>query len=247
MDLFDDTTFNKPTEMAFNEMRSNFTIYQGGKKLLEGKNLIVDLHIHSKYSPDSTVEPKTILKVAKERGLQGVAVTDHSTIRGGLETLKINNDPRFLVIVGSEIETDKGDIIGLFLTKEIRSTRANEVIKEIKEQGGIVLWAHPYREGKNLLPSNLIKSVDVIEGVNAKTYESQNMLAQQLAEKYHKPVVGASDAHTASEIGNAATMVNCSNIEAIKDSIIKGKTQIIGFKLSYDHLYDFQLPVQQQA
>jgi len=210
--------------------------------------LIVDLHIHSKYSPDSTVEPKTILKVAKERGLQGVAVTDHNTIRGGLETLKINNDPRFLVIVGSEIETDdKEDIIGLFLTKEIQSTRTKEVIKEIKEQGGIVLWAHPYREGKNLLPSNLIKSVDVIEGFNAKTYESQNLSAQQLAERYHKPVVGASDAHSASEIGNAATMVNCSNIEAIKDSIIKGKTQIIGFKLSYDHLYDFQLPAQQQA
>ncbi len=210
--------------------------------------MIVDLHIHSKYSPDSTVEPKTILKVAKERGLQGVAVTDHNTIRGGLETLKINNDPRFLVIVGSEIETDdKEDIIGLFLTKEIQSTRTKEVIKEIKEQGGIVLWAHPYREGKNLLPSNLIKSVDVIEGFNAKTYESQNLSAQQLAERYHKPVVGASDAHSASEIGNAATMVNCSNIEAIKDSIIKGKTQIIGFKLSYDHLYDFQLPAQQQA
>jgi len=210
--------------------------------------LIVDLHIHSKYSPDSTVEPKTILKVAKERGLQGVAVTDHNTIRGGLETLKINNDPRFLVIVGSEIETDdKEDIIGLFLTKEIQSTRTKEVIKEIKEQGGIVLWAHPYREGKNLLPSNLIKSVDVIEGFNAKTYESQNLSAQQLAERYHKPVVGASDAHSASEIGNAATMVNCSNIEAIKDSIIKGKMQIIGFKLSYDHLYDFQLPAQQQA
>jgi len=210
--------------------------------------LIVDFHIHSAYSSDSPVEPRTVLKMAKKKGLNGVAVTDHDTIRGGLEALKVNSDPNFVVIVGSEVETtDKADIIGLFLTQEIQSRETNEVIEEIKEQGGVAMWAHPYREGKNLLPSVLIRRIDVIEVFNAKTLESQNMLAQALAERYRKPVAGASDAHAAEEIGNAATMVDCSSIDGIKEALIKGKTQVIGFKLSHEHLYDLHLPAQQLA
>ena len=184
--------------------------------------------------------------MAKKKGLNGVAVTDHDTIRGGLEALKANSDPNFVVIVGSEVETtDKGDIIGLFLSQEIQSREANEVIEEIKEQGGVAMWAHPYREGKNLLPSVLINRIDVIEGFNAKTLESQNMLARALAERCRKPVAGASDAHAAEEIGNAATLIDCSSFDGIREALIKGKTQVIGFKLSHEHLYDLHLPAQQ--
>jgi len=210
--------------------------------------LIVDLHIHSVYSPDSPVEPRTVLKIAKKKGLNGVAVTDHDTIRGGLEALKANTDPNFVVIVGSEVETtDKGDIIGLFLTQEIQSREASEVIKEIKEQGGVAMWAHPYREGKNLLSSVVIKQIDVIEGLNAKTLESQNMLARALAERYRKPVAGVSDAHAAEEIGNAVTLIDGSSVGGIREALLKGKTQVIGFKLSHEHLYDLHLPAQQLA
>ena len=210
--------------------------------------MIVDLHIHSVYSPDSPVEPRTVLKIAKKKGLNGVAVTDHDTIRGGLEALKANTDPNFVVIVGSEVETtDKGDIIGLFLTQEIQSREASEVIKEIKEQGGVAMWAHPYREGKNLLSSVVIKQIDVIEGLNAKTLESQNMLARALAERYRKPVAGVSDAHAAEEIGNAVTLIDGSSVGGIREALLKGKTQVIGFKLSHEHLYDLHLPAQQLA
>jgi hypothetical protein len=214
----------------------------------ERASLIVDLHIHSVYSPDSPVEPRTVLKIAKKKGLNGVAVTDHDTIRGGLEALKANTDPNFVVIVGSEVETtDKGDIIGLFLTQEIQSREASEVIKEIKEQGGVAMWAHPYREGKNLLSSVVIKQIDVIEGLNAKTLESQNMLARALAERYRKPVAGVSDAHAAEEIGNAVTLIDGSSVGGIREALLKGKTQVIGFKLSHEHLYDLHLPAQQLA
>jgi len=71
----------------------------------------LDLHIHSKYSKDSLLKPETILKVAKKRGLGGIAVTDHNTIKGGLFTQKINDDKNFVVIVGSDIKTEYGDII----------------------------------------------------------------------------------------------------------------------------------------
>jgi len=137
--------------------------------------LIFDLHIHSKYSGDCTMEPAIILKVAKKKGLDGIAVTDHLTIKGGIETRKLNNDPDFLVIVGSEVETDdKADLIGLFLEEEIESTKTVDVITEIKVQGGLVLWAHPFRFGKNLLSGDVIPQVDLIEGFNSKTSASRN-------------------------------------------------------------------------
>jgi len=48
----------------------------------------IDLHIHSKYSSDGVLELLEIVRIAKGRGLDGVAITDHNTIRGGQETKK---------------------------------------------------------------------------------------------------------------------------------------------------------------
>ena len=55
-----------------------------------------DLHIHTKYSgigkfwklkfPDSVEEPRNILKVAKKKGIDIIAITDHNTVKGGVET-----------------------------------------------------------------------------------------------------------------------------------------------------------------
>jgi predicted metal-dependent phosphoesterase TrpH len=201
--------------------------------------LIFDLHIHSKYSGDCTMEPATILKVAKKKGLDGLAVTDHLTIKGGIETRKLNNDPNFLVIVGSEVETDdKADLIGLFLKDDIESTNTADVITEIKAQGGLVLWAHPFRFGKNLFSGDVIPQVDLIEGFNSKTSASRNALAQQLAREYGKPIIGASDAHQAFEIGNGRTLIRDTGFDKAKEALASGKTQIVASRLSYDYLDD---------
>jgi predicted metal-dependent phosphoesterase TrpH len=201
--------------------------------------LIFDLHIHSKYSGDSTLEPATVLKVAKKRCLDGIAVTDHLTIRGGIETRKLNSDPDFCVIVGSEVEThNKEDLIGLFLEQEIEARHTEDVIAEIKAQGGLVLWAHPFRFGKNLVPALTIPQVDLIEGFNSKTSASRNELAQHLAREYDKPVIGASDAHQAFEIGNGKTLIDGAGFDQAKEALASGKTKIVDSRLSYDYLDD---------
>ncbi|ODS40249.1 MAG: hypothetical protein A7315_09170 [Candidatus Altiarchaeales archaeon WOR_SM1_79] len=176
--------------------------------------MIFDLHIHSKYSFDSILEPKKIIKVAKKRGLDGVAITDHNTIKGGLEAKKINGDPNFLVIVGSEISTEIGDIIGLFLNEEIKSRNSMEVIKEIKEQGGLVVLPHPYRGHK--LNEELIEKIDAIEVFNARSSKIENEKSAKLAERYGKPAVAGSDAHFSSEIGSGKTIIS-SKKEVKKD------------------------------
>jgi predicted metal-dependent phosphoesterase TrpH len=201
--------------------------------------LIFDLHIHSKFSGDSAIEPAIILKVAKKRGLDGIAVTDHLTIKGGIETRKMNTDPDFYVIVGSEVETDdKADLIGLFLTEDIESTNTADVITEIKVQGGLVLWAHPFRFGKNVLSGDVIPQVDLIEGFNSKTSASRNALAQQLAREYGKPIIGASDAHQAFEIGNGRTLIRDACFGKTEEALASGKIQIVDSHLSYDYLDD---------
>ncbi|MGZ4863639.1 MAG: PHP domain-containing protein [Halobacteriota archaeon] len=201
--------------------------------------MIFDPHIHSKYSGDSAIEPAIVLKVAKKMGLNGIAVTDHMTIKGGVETRKMNVDPDFYVIVGSEVETNnKEDLVGLFLTEEIKSRNTEDVITEIKAQGGVVFWAHPFRLGKNLLQSDATEQLDLLEGFNSKTSASRNALAQQLARKYDKPVLGASDAHQAFEIGNGTTFVQETGFDSTREALISGKTRIANSCLSYDYLDD---------
>ena len=190
------------------------------------EKLRFDFHIHSKYSFDSILSPKRILKRAKKVGLSGIAITDHDTIRGGLETYKINENRTFTVIIGCEINTEVGDIIGLFLNDEIKSRDSIEVIDEIREQEGVVVLPHPFKSHN--LNEELIRSVDLIEGINGRTSLEKNLMAQDLARKYNLPMIAGSDAHFGLEIGRVETIINGSEIEEIKRSLLSGGAKIKG-------------------
>lgn len=178
---------------------------------------MIDLHIHSKYSFDSLLSPRTILKVAKKKGLTGIAVTDHNTIRGGLEVRRINKDRDFTVIVGSEIQTEIGDIIGLCLNKEIESRISIEVLEEIKDQGGFVVLPHPFR-GHKLNPY-IIEHSDAIEVFNGRSTVEENSKALELAQRYNKPFTAGSDAHFAGEIGSTYLKINVHTLKYLKDEL----------------------------
>ncbi|MDI6720312.1 MAG: PHP domain-containing protein [Methanomicrobiales archaeon] len=159
----------------------------------------LDLHVHSCYSYDSLLRPETILRRAKAMGLTGVAITDHGTIQGALRAHRVNRDEEFTVIVGCEILTDIGDILGLFLHDEIRSTSFPEVIDEIRSQDGLVVLPHPFRG--HTLSDVVIRSIDAVEVFNARASETQNVQSQEMARRYSLPASAGSDAHTAAEIG----------------------------------------------
>lgn len=175
--------------------------------------MIADFHIHSKYSYDSILSPTVILKVAKKQGLNCIAVTDHDTIKGGIKTQNLNTDKDFLVIVGCEVQTEIGDLIGLNLNEEITSKNSIEVIEEIKSQGGYVILPHPYRGHK--LNEYLIEKSDVIEVFNGRSTSEQNIKALELAKKYRKPFIAGSDAHFASEIGMTKVKIDLSSNENV--------------------------------
>lgn len=101
----------------------------------------VDMHVHTCYSKDATLSLETIIDTCQRRGLDGVAITDHNTIAGALALKEI---APFLVIVGEEIDTTKGEILGLFLKEEIPGgLTPQEAMAHIREQGGLVGVSHP--------------------------------------------------------------------------------------------------------
>lgn len=166
----------------------------------------IDFHIHTYYSYDSFMKPEKILQVAKKRGLDGIIICDHNTIKGGIEVKKINRDNNFIVIVGAEIATNAGDVTGIFLTKEIESRYFDDVIKEIRAQNGKVILNHPYK-GHDLSKIDLSK-IDFIEGYNSRLNNEDNQKAIVLAKKYNIPIIAGSDAHLYSEIANSTTIIN---------------------------------------
>lgn len=168
--------------------------------------MIIDFHTHTYHSYDSLMKPEKILRIAKARGLDGIVICDHNTIKGGLETKRLNKDRDFTVIVGAEIATDAGDITGIFLTKEIESRMFDDVVREIKQQGGKTILNHPYK-GHDLSKIDF-SMIDYIEGYNSRLDQEHNNRAIQLAQKHNIQVIAGSDAHLYAEIANCKTIID---------------------------------------
>lgn len=186
-----------------------------------------DLHSHSKYSSDGFVDPKKIIKVARKRGLSGIAVTDHDTIKGGLEAKKYETDD-LKVIIGSEVSTSKGEIIGLYLNEEIKSNDFYEVIDEINAQDGIIIVPHPFDEWRKSasLSKEDYKRVNSVEIFNSRCVENKyNQKAEIFAIENNLGTTGGSDAHFAYEIGNAGVIITKGDM---RKSILKNDLQVYG-------------------
>lgn len=190
----------------------------------------LDLHIHSIYSFDSTLKPERIIKIAKKKGLSGIAITDHNTMIGAIKTMSLADDD-FKVILGSEISTDKGDVIGLFLNENIKSRRFIDVIDTIKDQGGISILPHPY---KNKLgdPTELVKYVDMVEVMNARISKILNDKANILSRKFGKRIAGGSDAHISYELGRVQSILTdeqtFNSSEDVKKYLLNGNINVQG-------------------
>jgi predicted metal-dependent phosphoesterase TrpH len=192
----------------------------------------VDLHVHTQHSIDSRITPKNLIKAARLKGLHGIAVTDHNTIRGGQDT-KSHSQQDLLVIVGSEIKTTICEIIGLFLQENIDSTDPYKVLEAIRDQNGISVLPHPYRYLQTTsFPQDFLHLIDVIEGYNSRTPHRKNRQAVDLASRMNKPICAGSDAHFYQELGRATTIFPdiAMTEDTIRKALLNSKvtTEIIG-------------------
>src|SRR6266567_2404277 len=102
----------------------------------------VDLHCHTSASFDSLASPTSVVRVAAARGLTHLAITDHDTIDGALAA-RDAAPADLTVLIGQEIRTTEGDLIGVFLDRSVAPGLAPaEAIAAVREQGGLVGIAH---------------------------------------------------------------------------------------------------------
>jgi hypothetical protein len=173
-----------------------------------------DLHCHTSSSFDSLARPAAVARVAAQRGLTHLAVTDHERIDGALAARDAAPDG-LTVIVGQEVRTSGGDLIGLFLERPIAPGLTSlEAARAIREQGGAVGLPHPFDRwrasgGRRHAADEwaaLLALVDYVEGFNARLMIGDgNERALALAREHGLPTTAVSDAHTLMEVGVAYT------------------------------------------
>ena len=181
------------------------------------KRAFADFHIHTRFSRDSLMNEEPFIRLAIERGLTHVAVTNHNNVEGAMavrdKVAELGLTGQLTVILGEEVSTADGEVVGLFLTKTIpRGLSANETADEIHRQGGLVSIPHPFdpfrashiKEGplRNLAD---VGKIDMIEIFNCRvTFQRHNQEAAEFAARYDIPGIAASDAHSRFEIAMAS-------------------------------------------
>jgi predicted metal-dependent phosphoesterase TrpH len=223
----------------------------------------VDLHSHTSASFDSLASPAAMVRAAIARGVTHLAITDHDRISGALEAREVaatlagepaeaggTGEAVLVVLVGEEIRSRDGDLIGVFLTDAVPpGLSAAETIAAVHEQGGLVGIPHPFDRARPTSlsrssggPSTLeamASSVDWIETWNARVMLGNgNQRAAELALEAGVPGVAVSDAHTVMEIGIAATILDGdpSTAEGLRAALAAGPRLVTGRGSAYARL-----------
>ncbi len=189
--------------------------------------LRADLHVHSRFSPDSSARPEDIIARCLSTGINCIALTDHNTIAGALD---IQHTSPIMVIVGEEVSTTGGDIVGLFLTRPVPAGLSPlEAAVRIKDQGGLVMLPHPFDNFRNSVGKRgslkeLLPYVDIVEAFNAHILlMGQNHKAAELAKAHGLPMAAVSDAHAPGEIG--PTYVEMPEFDGTPDGLLDSLRQ----------------------
>jgi len=169
----------------------------------------VELHCHTLVSKDSLMRYDEIIRRVKETGLDAIAITDHNKIDGAQELAK---RAPFPVIIGEEIRTSEGEIIGYFLREWIPPRLTpEETIRRIRAQGGIVNIPHPFDSLRRSVITRkalyrVADQTDMLEAMNGRVIKTvENEYALKFAQHIGKPAVCGSDAHIPSEVGHNVT------------------------------------------
>jgi predicted metal-dependent phosphoesterase TrpH len=200
----------------------------------------VDMHTHTMWSGDATTTPEELESAVGDSGLDVVCITDHNTIKGAL-ALRERLPCR--VVVGQEVRTAAGELIGLFIEERIpHGIKAPEAALRIRDQGGLVYVPHPYDPMRHCLKEEVLEEllaaslVDAMEVFNAKTsLDHLNRRARSTAERFGVPGGAGSDAHVPSAFG--AAYVEMADFDGPGEFLAAlGSGQVVG------HHYDAARP-----
>jgi predicted metal-dependent phosphoesterase TrpH len=199
--------------------------------------VFVDFHIHTRFSRDSILTEETFIKKAVERGLTHVVITNHNNVEGAVavrdKVAELKLTDRLTVILGEEVSTADGEVVGVFLEKTIpRGLSANETADEIHRQGGLVSIPHPFdpfrgshiKEGplRNLADMG---KIDMVEVFNCRVaIQRHNEEAAEFAKRYDIPGIAASDSHSSFEVAMAYNaMPGFDDADSLRASLLENE------------------------
>jgi predicted metal-dependent phosphoesterase TrpH len=167
---------------------------------------IVDLHIHSNVSPCSNLDMRDIIECSYSCGINGIALTDHNSIEGYERIRKIGDELDVAVFLGYELQVKEGELLIYGIDKVLPiNLPAFLVIKIIRNLGGVVIAAHPFRRFLTSLEEKIynldLHGIEVSDRLNY----SLNSRAITAAKKMDVAMLAGSDAHNINEIGWCAT------------------------------------------
>jgi len=164
----------------------------------------IDLHIHTRHSICSNLDPKSIAGYAKLKRLDGLAITDHDSMNGCAKVQESARD--LLIIPGVEITTASGELIALFVREPIKpGLSLSETTNRIHEAGGLVVIPHPFDRYRKSVGDRINEiTADAIEVYNSRNiYKKANHMALKFASEKEIVAVAGSDSHFKEEIGMA--------------------------------------------
>ncbi len=201
----------------------------------------LDLHVHTVYSKDALIKPSELILELKRKKMHGCAVCDHNSLKAFSMLKKKAEGENLLIIPGVELETDIGEILGLFIEEQIdlRDTRFLSIVDEIKDKNGLIVIPHPFDFlRRNHLKTNLLsnetikKHIDGIEVINSRIiFKNCITKAAKFAEKQGLFKTGGSDAHTRNEIGHAYTLIEDQSnftLESVRTALLAKKSKSAG-------------------
>jgi predicted metal-dependent phosphoesterase TrpH len=168
----------------------------------------VDCHLHTAASGDAVTTIEEVAERARAHDIDVVCITDHNVTAAAVAAAE--RDLGVRVVIGEEVRTPDGDVIGLFLTERIPYVLPlREVVSLISGQGGLVYLPHPFDAGRSSLgeaASGLCAAglADVVEVFNAKIEDqARNGQAADLAARFGVAAGAGSDAHDPAGLGAA--------------------------------------------
>lgn len=191
----------------------------------------LDLHNHTRYSPDSRVAPAYLVSLAQKRRLGGIAITDHNAV-GGIEEAEAAASGDFVVIPAIEVSTASGHVLGYGVRAVIpRDRSVGETVERIVALGGVPVAAHPYRFWSGLGEAALSEaSFPAYETCNGRTLRRGNLRARAMAHARNVGETGGSDSHALEDVARAVTGINAGalRVDDVLQWIAQGRTTAEG-------------------
>jgi predicted metal-dependent phosphoesterase TrpH len=203
--------------------------------------MILDMHVHTRISRDATATVEeyceAIVKYREGCPIDGFVLTEHRVIDRSIDYRKLGDKYGIRIFQGIEVDGDFGHILLYGISDEclryidITNRRLNdrEVVRIMKECGGIAVPAHPFREslhGKALEERReWVSGVEIIEQFNGANTEVQNAKATAIVARDSLRGIGGSDAHYVNWFLTCATMFEqpVETMQALVEELYAGR------------------------